>query len=220
MQSCETNVEPMSYYINSGLPWSTEENENLKKEYVNDKLDIFQISKLHKRTPGGIASRIVTLKLENNFSNIDGYELYQKSKLYQEVINRHCRGISPLKSKKIVITKIKGYIYCMSNPSMPGIVKIGMTSRSPKDRLNDANKHDTFKPPTPYYINFAKQVSNPKIKEGLIHELLSRYTERVNPQREFFRVTLAEVQKFFELVDGVWWIDKDDSQEIESEETD
>jgi hypothetical protein len=51
-------MEPLSYYTNSGAPWFDTEVETLRKEYVDDKLDLLQISKLHKRTPGGIASRL------------------------------------------------------------------------------------------------------------------------------------------------------------------
>jgi hypothetical protein len=100
-----------------------------------------------------------------------------------------------------------GYVYCFSNESMPGILKVGMTERIPTARLADANSSDTWRPPTPYKIEFAKKVNNPKNKETLLHGLLTRYTDRVNPKREFFRVSVEEVKQFFELMDGEWWID-------------
>lgn len=98
-----------------------------------------------------------------------------------------------------------GYLYCFSNDSMPGILKVGMTERTPDIRLNEANSTDTWKPPTPYKIEFAKKVLNPKQKEIILHKLLSQYSERINPKREFFRISTEEVKTFFELIDGDLW---------------
>lgn len=103
------------------------------------------------------------------------------------------------------ITKREGYVYCFSNPSMPGIVKIGMTERTPDARLSEANSSDTWRPPTPYKIEFSKKVSNPSQKEKILHDLLAKYTDRINPRKEFFRVSLEEVKKFFDLMDGDTW---------------
>ena len=44
-------------------------------------------------------------------------------------------------------------------------------------RLNEANISDTWRPPTPYKIEFAKKVCNPKQKEKTIHRILSTYLE-------------------------------------------
>ena len=99
--------------------------------------------------------------------------------------------------------------------SMPGILKVGMTERNPEIRLNEANSSDTWRPPTPYKIEFAKKVLNPKQKETTLHNLLSQYTERINPKREFFRVSLEEVKTFFDLIDGDLW---DECPEEEEEE--
>ena len=41
-----------------------------------------------------------------------------------------------------------GYVYCFSNESMKGILKVGMTERTPNIRLNEANASDTWRPPT------------------------------------------------------------------------
>ncbi len=94
------------------------------------------------------------------------------------------------------------YLYCFSNECMPGIFKIGMTTRTPEIRLKEANSYDTWRPPTPYKIDFAKKVYNVKQKEITLHKILTQYTVRINPNREFFRVSLDEIMKFFELIDG------------------
>ena len=48
-----------------------------------------------------------------------------------------------------------GYLYCFSNTSMPGILKIGMTEQALEIKLNEANRPDTFKHPTPYKIEIS-----------------------------------------------------------------
>jgi hypothetical protein len=204
-------MEPLKYYTNSGTRWLEEETTLLKKEYTFDKIDIIEISKLHKRTPGGIAHKLLSMGLVDNYHKIKRYHEYRNSTLFKEVMGKDKKQVTTnffkdiSQKKTITIVKPKGYIYCMSNSSMPGIMKIGMTMRTPEERLREANKHDTFKPPTLYQIDFAKQVWNPKTKESILHDLLTRYTERINPQREFFRVSSAEVYHFFQLVDGTWW---------------
>jgi len=106
-----------------------------------------------------------------------------------------------------------GYIYCFSNPSYEGILKVGMTERTPEDRTKELFKTGV---PTPFKIEFAKKVENPKQKEILIHGILTYYHERVNSNREFFRVSPEQVKKFFELIDGEWWVEnpKEENQSI------
>jgi hypothetical protein len=115
-----------------------------------------------------------------------------------------------------------GYIYCFSNSSMPGILKVGMTERTPVIRLGEANTSDTWRPPTPYTIEFAKKISDASGKEKILHTLLEQYTERINPRREFFRVSPEEVRKFFDLMDGEMWaeprIEEEEDEEDEEEE--
>lgn len=98
----------------------------------------------------------------------------------------------------------EGYIYCISNCSMPGLLKIGMTKRTPTERLAEANASNTWIP-TPYIIEFAKRVNDVMKKEKMLHNLLSRYTERVNSQREFFRASTEQVLELFDLIDGEMW---------------
>ena len=100
---------------------------------------------------------------------------------------------------------MEGYLYCFSNKSMPDILKVGMTERTPEIRLSEANSSDTWRPPTQYKIELAKKVFKPKEKEITLHKLLSLYSDRINPKREFFKIPLEEVKIFFELIDGESW---------------
>ena len=118
----------------------------------------------------------------------------------------------------------EGYIYCLSNPSMPGILKVGMTERTPDVRVKELF---TTGVPTPFTIEFAKKVKDVKKKEKKLHELLEQYTERVGLNREFFRVSPEEVRTFFDLMDGEPWIetpkeeveDDEDDEEVSEQET-
>jgi hypothetical protein len=85
---------------------------------------------------------------------------------------------------------------------MPGILKIGMTERTPESRLAEANVSDTWRPPTPYTIEFAKRVTDVCAKEKTLHSLLEKYTHRIHSRREFFRVSTKEVRMFFDIIDG------------------
>lgn len=103
----------------------------------------------------------------------------------------------------------EGYIYCFSNESMPGILKVGMTKRTPDIRLAEANSSDTWRPPTLYNMEFAKKVTNPTHKEITLHKLLTKYTKRINTRREFFSALSVEVKDLFDLMDGSMWTEKD-----------
>lgn len=92
-----------------------------------------------------------------------------------------------------------GYVYVMSNPSMPGLYKIGFTTRPMEERLQEANQPNTWIP-TPFLLEFAKFVVNPQQKEMTIHKILAK--ERLNPNREFFRVELEKVKLLFDLMDS------------------
>ena len=97
----------------------------------------------------------------------------------------------------------EGYIYCFGNKSMAGIYKIGMTQKTPEHRLSEANSSDTWRPPTPYTIEFAKRVSNPREKESIIHNILKH--SRISSKREFFNDSIERIRLIFDLPDGEYW---------------
>ena len=98
-----------------------------------------------------------------------------------------------------------GYVYCMSNPAMPGILKVGFTERTIDERLQEANNSTWL--PLPFSVEFAKFVKEPNHKEQIVHQILG--IQRVNPKREFFRTTTDIVKPLFELMDGPWWDSED-----------
>lgn len=105
-----------------------------------------------------------------------------------------------------------GYLYCFSNQAMPGILKVGMTEQTPDMSLFEANCSVI---PMPYKIEFAKKVLNSKKKETTLHNLLSKYKEKINDN--FFRVSPEEVKEFVDLIDGELWV-KCPEEEHEDEE--
>lgn len=95
-----------------------------------------------------------------------------------------------------------GYVYCITNPSMPDLVKIGYTSRSMEERLEEANSNSTWNA-FPYQVEFAKWVLNANHREKTLHRIFHAY--RVNPNREWFRLPVETVRLQFELMDGPLW---------------
>lgn len=87
-----------------------------------------------------------------------------------------------------------GWIYAFYSPSMPGLVKIGMTMRGPEIRLAEANKGDTWRPPHKYRILCALRVKDAAEKEREIHAAFAR--ERIGT-REFFCLPREVVLQYF-----------------------
>lgn len=100
----------------------------------------------------------------------------------------------------------EGFVYCLSNISMPGLLKNGATNaESPKERVLDGNKCTWV--PTPFHIEFAKKVKNPFTIEKEIHAKLAEYRLK---GKEFFKVSVEIVRKIFDEIDGVEWTESSD----------
>lgn len=76
-----------------------------------------------------------------------------------------------------------GYVYVMSNEAMPGVYKIGCTSRHPYERASDLY---TTGVPTPFVVEYFININNYKNIEKLVHKKLSAY----NFGKEFFKYDL------------------------------
>ena len=76
----------------------------------------------------------------------------------------------------------EGFVYVMSNPSMPNLYKVGFTCNL-KKRLYDLNSYSST--PTPFKVVYAAKVDDAEADEKLAHSALAEC--RVNKKREFFR---------------------------------
>ena len=76
-----------------------------------------------------------------------------------------------------------GFIYCLSNPSMPGIYKVGKTDRAPSQRCFELSNSTSV--PEPFSILFYVEVDSALQTERALHRDLEAC--RVSLNREFFR---------------------------------
>jgi hypothetical protein len=92
----------------------------------------------------------------------------------------------------------RGYVYVLSNPAMPGIVKIGRSQSGGKQR---AGQLYTTGVPVPFFLEFEMLVDDPESIEIAAHETLARY--RVNGSREFFACEIDEAVQA--VIDAYAW---------------
>jgi hypothetical protein len=93
-----------------------------------------------------------------------------------------------------------GCVYCLSNPGLPGLYKIGETSKSAEKRLKQLNNTSI---PFPYKVEFSKKVINSRDSEKEVHDYFKPY--RVNTKKEFFNAQLQDIATYFnEQIIGEW----------------
>lgn len=80
-----------------------------------------------------------------------------------------------------------GFIYVMSNDSMPGLLKIGTTKHHPSQRAAELYQTGV---PDPFVIEFAILSSNARDLEKRVHAALNYC--RFNQSREFFRIDISD----------------------------
>lgn len=81
-----------------------------------------------------------------------------------------------------------GYVYLLSNPSMPGLIKIGSTTRRPDDRKNELSRATGV--PTPFRLEAWTWAKDVLKAERAVHAKLRKH--RVNEGREFFRIDVEQ----------------------------
>ncbi|KAF0137538.1 MAG: hypothetical protein FD152_396 [Xanthobacteraceae bacterium] len=82
-----------------------------------------------------------------------------------------------------------GTVYCLTNPSIPSAVKIGLT-RGPV--LARAAALFSTGVPTPFDVAFAIEVADCRSAERTAHRSLGQF--RVHPRREFFLVSVEDAR--------------------------
>jgi hypothetical protein len=81
-----------------------------------------------------------------------------------------------------------GWVYILTNPAMPGLVKIGCTGRTPTERARDLS--DKTGVPARFVVAWACPVSDWQAVEGLTHIRLGDC--RPNRGREFFACSVDQ----------------------------
>ena len=75
-------------------------------------------------------------------------------------------------------------VYVLTNPAMPGLVKIGQTNQDDAN-LRIAQLYSTGVP-VPFHLEFACRVEDANDVEQALH--IAFAPNRINPRREFFRI--------------------------------
>ena len=110
-----------------------------------------------------------------------------------------------------------GIVYLLTNPVMPGLVKIGMTAQ--KDIEKRMRELYTTGVPVPFECQFACKVKKGdcvKIEKAL-HAAFA--PQRVNANREFFRIQVEQAKSILELFHHTD-VTEEVSDEIENDLTD
>ena len=86
-----------------------------------------------------------------------------------------------------------GWVYIIVNKSMPGLVKVGYTDRSPAKRASELGGTGM---PTPYVVAFSVRSHEARKIEQQVHRKLAK----VNVGKEWFRCTVATARSAIENV--------------------
>ena len=110
-----------------------------------------------------------------------------------------------------------GIVYLLTNPVMPGLVKIGMTTQEDIDKR--MKELYTTGVPVPFECQFACKVKKgdcAKIEKAL-HTAFA--PQRINANREFFRIQVEQAKAILELFHHTD-VTEEVSDEIENDLTD
>ena len=83
------------------------------------------------------------------------------------------------------------WVYILSNPTTPSLLKIGYTKLDPDTRASQISRATGVA--LPYKVEWAFKCFNGEQLEGEVHRYLKE--DRVNNNREFFEIDLTEVKK-------------------------
>jgi hypothetical protein len=104
-----------------------------------------------------------------------------------------------------------GFVYVLSNPVMPGILKIGRTDAD--DVARRIAQLYTTGVPVPFTIEFAARVADAVAVEDALHRAFA--PNRINPSREFFRLDVDQPLAILKLLHL-----HDDTAEVVAQPTD
>ncbi|PFM11655.1 hypothetical protein COJ40_08835 [Bacillus cereus] len=83
-----------------------------------------------------------------------------------------------------------GYVYVLMNPAMTEMVKVGMTTRDPEDRVGELSSATGV--PNQFILVYKERFDDCVAAEKMAHEILEGKGYRVAQNREFFNVSIPE----------------------------
>jgi hypothetical protein len=86
--------------------------------------------------------------------------------------------------------KLNSWVYVLSNPTMPGLYKIGSTSKTPEERAVEISRSTAI--PVDFKVEFAFYCYDSNRLEKEIHKKLHKY--RLTTNKEHFRLPLEEAK--------------------------
>lgn len=83
---------------------------------------------------------------------------------------------------------VRSCVYILTNPSMPGLIKIGKTTVAAQQRADELYQTGV---PTPFSVEYSIPTNDPDSLECHLHKVFKNH--RVNKDREFFSCSADEV---------------------------
>ncbi|MHB1758471.1 MAG: GIY-YIG nuclease family protein [Leptospirillum sp.] len=109
----------------------------------------------------------------------------------------------------------KGYVYVLVNSSMPGLVKVGKTTKRPSERALELSGVTGI--PTPFIVAFEQLFEDCDEAEDYIHAELERKGFREAQNREFFRAQTSDVVRIVMQTPGHSSSTEDNNDESDSD---
>jgi hypothetical protein len=94
----------------------------------------------------------------------------------------------------------RSVVYVMVNSSIPGMVKVGRTTRPIAERLTELSAATGV--PTPFVLAFEQEFADCALAERAIHAELDRLGWRIMPNREFFRGSPGDIIRIIQAYAG------------------
>ncbi len=93
-----------------------------------------------------------------------------------------------------------GHLYVLANSAMPGLVKIGKTTRSPAERAVELSSATGL--PTQFIVVYEQLFGDCSAAESFVHTYLATKGFRVSDRREFFSAPVNDVVRAIVLAPG------------------
>ncbi|MBK6593303.1 MAG: GIY-YIG nuclease family protein [Burkholderiales bacterium] len=93
-----------------------------------------------------------------------------------------------------------GHLYVLANSAMPGLVKIGKTTRSPTERATELSGVTGL--PTPFIVVYEQLFGDCSAAESFVHTYLATKGFRISDNREFFSAPVNDVVRAIALAPG------------------